>query len=196
MYCHWEHSSRLNVKCDVDLNGGRLNYPVSLIWSTVAVSQCRTGHDCAHNSTEKLIKEHCLPLEISLNRLWPWWLLSATDKIACGMINLLKKSNKLTWLTMNSYCWARTNRPYRLSTHIQQLLPLIVHTASTQNHRQRIANDKIIECGSSVGSHIKRPSPTRSVKKMGCSSLMLLAIKDKKWKSLKLLKTGQSSFKN
>ena len=119
MYCHWEHSSRLNVKYDVDLNGGRLNYPVSLIWSTVAVSQCRTGHDCAHNSTEKLIKEHCLPLEISLNRLWPWWLLSATDKIACGMINLLKKSNKLTWLTMNSYCWARTNRPYRLPNRLQ-----------------------------------------------------------------------------
>ena len=61
------------------------------IWSTVAVSQCRTGNDCAHDSAEKLIKQHCLPLEISLKRSWPWWLLPAIDKIAFSMITLLKK---------------------------------------------------------------------------------------------------------
>ena len=42
--------------------------PSIKIWSALAVSQCRTGNDCAHNSAEKLIKEHCRPLEMSQNR--------------------------------------------------------------------------------------------------------------------------------
>ena len=37
-------------------------------WSTVAVSQSCIGSYCTHNSAEKFIKEHCLPLEISLKR--------------------------------------------------------------------------------------------------------------------------------
>ena len=68
------------------------------IWSTVAVSQCRTRHAIAlsHNSaekTEKLLKEHCLSLEMSLNRSWPWWIVRAIDRIALDMIDQLKKSN-------------------------------------------------------------------------------------------------------
>jgi hypothetical protein len=39
----------------------------SCIWSIVLVFHCLTGNDGAQNSAEKLIKEHCLLLEMALN---------------------------------------------------------------------------------------------------------------------------------
>ena len=64
-------------------------------------------------------------------------------------------------MTMNSCYRARTGQvegPCGLSRArtIRQLLPLTLHTVSTQNHHQR-------QKSWSVGPHIKRPDPTRSV---------------------------------
>ena len=107
------------------------------IWSTVAVSQCRTGNDCAHNSAEKLIKEHYLPLEISLKRSWPWWLLAAIDKIAFSMITLLNY-NEPTWSTINQWATIKAEHAQfgnycRWST-VLQLLKII---ATEKNRIER-----------------------------------------------------------
>ena len=66
-------------------------------WSTVWVVYERTATDWA-NKNEKLIKEHCPPLEISLNRSWPWWLLPSTNKVEFDIIRHLPNTDEHTVL--------------------------------------------------------------------------------------------------
>ena len=41
----------------------------------------------SHNSTERLTKKHCLPLEISLNCWWPSWMLPTMNRFGFEINN-------------------------------------------------------------------------------------------------------------
>ena len=66
------------------------------IWSTVWVVYGRTATEWVNNKVENLIKEHCLPLEISLNRSWHWWILPFTNKVELDIIRHLPDTDEQT----------------------------------------------------------------------------------------------------
>ena len=70
--------------------------PCVRIWSTVWVVYGRTSSDWVNNKAVKLIKEHCLPLEISLNRSWPWWILIFTNKVELDITRRLPNTDEQT----------------------------------------------------------------------------------------------------
>lgn len=42
-----------------------------------------------HDKADRLVKAHCLPLEMSLKRLSPCYILPRTNNLAIGMIKLV-----------------------------------------------------------------------------------------------------------
>ena len=55
--------------------------PSIRIPSIVSVVHIKISHELAHNKAEKLIIAHRLPLEISLKRWLPWWILPRAKRV-------------------------------------------------------------------------------------------------------------------
>ena len=68
--------------------------------STVWVVYGQTATDLANNKDEKLIKKHCLPLELSLNCSWRWKILPLTNKVEFDIIKYLPNTEVQTKFLM------------------------------------------------------------------------------------------------
>ena len=113
--------------------------PSVKIWSTVQVFHWLTSHEFAYNKAEKLMKRHCLPLEMSENISKPWWILPETNKVAFDMIDLWKKSTYLTWkCRVQRSQRERTSRESKkrgLRTHNWKNVRWSIYTACPEDHR-------------------------------------------------------------
>ena len=119
--------------------------PCGRIWSTVWVVDGRTATDWANNKAKKLIKEHCLPLKMLLNRSWLWWILPLTNKDELDIIRYLPNTDEQTELrhAMRDVLPAADHAITRAQNHSDISKSSIENFAGIQTHSTTVAQPQL-----------------------------------------------------